>query len=326
MSDESHSANDVLARLIQSAGRRESPPAAARERALAAATQAWRAQVVHRRRRQFVALAAGVAALGVATVWGVRLLDSPASLGAPIARVERVIGAVHVRSPDADRWHSLQESNAGLLAGAVLRTDSGSAAAVRIDQSSVRLASGAEVVLESSSRLRLIRGKVYIDTGGAGGAGRMHVATELGSASDVGTQFEVQYTSDAWRVRVREGAVLLQQGEQRRRAGAGEQVSIDAQGAVSVSSIASTDPQWRWVQALAAAPDIDNQPLTLLLAWVARETGASVRYATADVERRAARTILHGSIRHLAPLEALAVMLATTDLQYEVVDGVILIK
>lgn len=326
MSDESHSANDVLARLIQSAGRRESPPAAARERALAAATQAWRAQVVQRRRRQFVALAAGVATLGVATVWGVRLLDSPASPGAPIARVERVIGAVHVRSPDAHRWHSLQESNAGLLAGAVLRTDSGGAAAVRIDQSSVRLASGAEVVLESSSRLRLIRGTVYIDTGGEGGAGRMHVATALGSAFDVGTQFEVQYTSDAWRVRVREGAVLLQQGEQRRRAGAGEQVSIDAHGAVSLSSIASTDPQWRWVQALAAAPDIDNQPLTLLLAWVARETGASVRYATAEVERRAARTILHGSIRHLAPLEALAVMLATTDLQYEVVDGVILIK
>jgi hypothetical protein len=29
---------------------------------------------------------------------------------------------------------------------------------------------------------------------------------------------------------------------------------------------------------------------------------------------------LHGSIRHLAPLEALSVMLATTDLEYVIPD------
>ena len=42
-----------------------------------------------------------------------------------------------------------------------------------------------------------------------------------------------------------------------------------------------------WVHALASAPDIDNQPLTILLAWVARETGVAVRYATPAIERRA---------------------------------------
>ena len=81
------------------------------------------------------------------------------------------------------------------------------------------------------------------------------------------------------------------------------------------------------MNALASAPDIDNQPLTVLLAWVARETGVPVRYATPAIERKASATILHGSIRRLEPLQALAVMLATTDLRHEVLaDGTIMIK
>ena len=107
----------------------------------------------------------------------------------------------------------------------------------------------------------------------------------------------------------------------------GEQLSIDASGVIRRTPIAADDPAWHWVQALAAAPDVDNQPLAVLVAWVARETGIKVRYATPAVERRAMTTILHGSIRNLEPLEALAVMLATTDLQHEVLaDGTIMIK
>lgn len=327
MSDERQAMSDVLGELIHAAGRREAPPEQARARAFAAATQVWRDKLARRRRRRFAALAASAAAVGIATVLGVRMLDTPAPLTAPIARVERVIGAVQARASDRDPWRSLQESSAGLPAGALLRTDAGGAAALQIEGVSVRIASRAELVLESTSRLRLLRGKVYIDTGAADGAGRMSVVTELGSASDVGTQFEVQYGDDGWRVRVREGAVLMQHGRQRLRAASGEQLSIDAHGVVSSSAIDPADAEWSWVHTLATAPDIDEQPLTLLLSWVARETGAKVRYASPDVERRATRTILHGSIRSLTPLEALEVMLATTDLRHEVLaDGTIMIK
>ena len=68
-------------------------------------------------------------------------------------------------------------------------------------------------------------------------------------------------------------------------------------------------------------------PVTELLNWVARETGRSIRFQDAEVKRRAAATILHGSIRHLAPLDALTIMLATTDLDYvELADGTLLIQ
>jgi hypothetical protein len=128
-------------------------------------------------------------------------------------------------------------------------------------------------------------------------------------------------------VRVREGEILLQRDDGVRRGAAGQEISIDASGAVSIASIRPDDPAWAWVQTLAAAPDIDRQPLTVLLAWVSRETGASIRYATPAVEHKAATTILHGSIRHLTPLEALTVMLATTDLSHELLaDGTIMIK
>jgi hypothetical protein len=52
-----------------------------------------------------------------------------------------------------------------------------------------------------------------------------------------------------------------------------------------------------------------------------------VTFERPEIERKASSTILHGSIRNLAPLEALSVMLATTDLEYALPDdGTILIR
>ena len=70
-----------------------------------------------------------------------------------------------------------------------------------------------------------------------------------------------------------------------------------------------------------------RSPLTVLLEWVARETGRVIQFDKPEIERKAGTTILHGNIRHLAPLEALEVMLATTDLEYALPDdGTILIR
>ena len=48
-----------------------------------------------------------------------------------------------------------------------------------------------------------------------------------------------------------------------------------------------------------------------LLAWVARETGKTIRFEKPELERKVQTTILHGNIRLLTPLDALGVMLAT---------------
>lgn len=327
MTDQSTPTQDPLARLICAAGRREMPAAEAYERALNAATEAWQRKVYQRRRRTLLSLAAGIAALVVGFGAVMRSLESPPASAEPAASVVRVIGSVRARAADARDWISVGEDSSPLSTGTVVQVGTGSSAALRLDRVSLRLASNAEVVLDSPSQLRLVRGTVYLDTGMTGKTRQIAVVTRAGTVTDVGTQFEVHYLDSQYRVRVREGEVLLQRDDGLRRGVAGQQITIDASGTASIASIRPDDPAWAWVQALATAPDIDRQPLTVLLAWVSRETGASIRYATPAIEHKATTTILHGSIRHLTPLEALTVMLATTDLRHEVLaDGTIMIK
>lgn len=327
MSDQPTIAQDPVERLIRAAGRRELPPAAAYERALYAATDVWQQKVRQRRRRTFLSAAAGITALALGLGVAMRSLESPSPVPEPVASVVRVIGSVRARSADAGDWTFVGEHSGPLSTGTVVQAATASSAALQMNRVSLRLASGAEVVLDSPSRVRLVRGTVYLDTGMTGSTGQIAVVTRAGTVTDVGTQFEVHYSDGVYRVRVREGEVLLQRDDDVRRSIAGQEISIDASGEVSTASIRPDDPDWAWVQALATAPDIDRQPLTVLLAWVSRETGASIRYATPAVEHKATTTILHGSIRHLTPLEALTVMLATTDLRHELLaDGTIMIK
>ena len=328
MSKPTGTSQDALARLVHDAGRRETPAAEAYERALHAATEAWQAKIRRRRWRTTSILAASLAALAVGAVIAVRSLDSPPpATSAPIARIARTIGAVHIRTDLAGDWTEVNQSTGSLPTGTRIRTGAASALALQLDDVSVRIASDAALVLDSRSQLRLVRGKIYVDTGKDSAPGRMSVITPAGAVYDVGTQFEVRYDPAGYYVRIREGEVLLRHDARRQRGHAGEQLSIDASGAIHRTQIAPDDPAWGWARALASAPDIDNQPLAVLVAWVARETGITVRYATPAIERRAMTTILHGSIGNLEPLEALSAMLATTDLQHEVLaDGTIMIK
>ncbi len=327
MNDPSSIPPDTLASLIRAAGHREAPPEGAYERAYAAMTDAWRAKVRARRARTIVTLAASIAVLGVTVGLMLNLLESPPGPVASVGHVERVIGSVQVRPADAGEWALLKDTAASLREGTQLRTLAGSAAALQIRGVSVRIADRTDLVLDSEARLSLKQGTVYVDTGGNAEPHGMLIVAGSTSVTDVGTQFEVRYRGNDYRVRVREGAVLLQRGALRQRGTAGEQITIDGDDVVRRAAIAANDPDWRWIHNLAMAPDIDGQPLTVLLAWVARESGVTVRYASPAIERKATATILHGSIQRLRPREALEVMLATTDLRHEVLsDGTILIK
>jgi ferric-dicitrate binding protein FerR (iron transport regulator) len=327
MNDRSSIPSDTLASLIQACGHREAPPEWAYERAYAATTDAWRTKVRARRARTIATLAASIAVLGVTAGLALNLFGSRPQPVASVGNVERVIGSVQVRPAGAGEWTLLKETGAALLEGTELRTLAGSAAAVQIRGVSVRIADRTQLVLGSQARLSLQQGTVYVDTGGNVEQRGMLIVAGSMSVTDVGTQFEVQYRGGDYRVRVREGAVLLQRGALRRRGTAGEQITLDEADGVRITTIAANDPDWRWIHSLASAPDIDEQPLTVLLAWVARESGVKVRYASPAIERKATATILHGSIQRLKPFEALEVMLATTDLRHEVLsDGTILIK
>jgi len=329
---------DAVALLLRSAGRRAEPPAAAYERVLDAATRTWRARV--NRRRRWRASFAIAASLLIVVALAVFVRTQPPAPATIVGRTDRVIGTVEIRATRDAAWVTLGDQPEGLVVGSELRTRAGSRAGIVLDGGiSVRLADTTDVVLESASRVQVLSGRVYLDTGDAGTPGatgraqQIEVVTARGVVRDIGTQFEVLYRNDVYRLRVREGRVLLSRSssgiESPREVdgGAGEELTIDASGAIERTRIAAQDSQWQWVQSVAPAPDVDAQPVTMLLAWVARETGRPIRYASPDIERRAGQTILHGNIRHLAPMEALEVMLATTDFEHALLpDDTILIR
>ena len=307
---------DMVAALIQAAGRRTEPPADAYRQVLDAAMTALREKSRRRRERSWLI---GAAAAGIAAVSVMLLLQrGEVSLQPRMATVVRTIGAVELRS--GERWKPLVESGGAIPAGTSLRTLAGGGAALSLgDGTSLRLAATTEVQFDGPRHILLRDGMLYLDNRASLGTG-FRIGTPLGTVHDIGTQFEVRVADGMLRLRVREGHVEIDRAGERLTGGAGEQLEIDVLGGVTRSMIGTTDPAWRWAETMAPAPDIDGRPATELLAWVARETGRRLRYQSPDVEQRAATVILHGNIRHLAPLAALDAMLATTDLEY-VLEG-----
>ncbi|MBF8292498.1 MAG: hypothetical protein HW417_1573 [Steroidobacteraceae bacterium] len=314
-SQDRKSSPDIVASLIRAAGRRTEPPEDAYQQVLAAATGAFREKVAERRGRNWILLAtaAGVAALAIAFLlqWNSNTAQTQ------VAQVARVIGTAEL-AIDGD-WKPMTETGGYLATGAKLRTLAGGGVALALDDgASLRLAAATELQIDGPRRVLLRSGTVYLDTRASLGTG-YQIETPVGTARDVGTQFELHVADGSLRLRVREGRVEIDRAGNLVNGSAGEQLDIDLLGGVSRTSIAATDTAWQWVETVAPAPDIDGQPASVLLAWVSRETGRRLHYETPGVEARAATVILHGNIVHLAPMAALDVMLATTDLEYTLV-------
>ena len=313
---------DLVAALIRAAGRRTEPPVDAYQQVLTVATAAFREKTAKRRGRTLLlwATAASVAALAIA----LSLQWNPTSTKSQVATVARVIGSAELATHGD--WKAMTSAGGALVKGARLRTLAGGGVALALDGgASLRLAAATEVQMDGPRRVLLRSGTLYLDHTGSVGTG-YQIETPAGTARDVGTQFELRVGDGVLRLRVREGRVEIDRAGQHLSSSAGEQLDIDVLGGVTRSSIATTDVAWQWTETVAPAPDIDGQPATILLAWVARETGRRLHYESATVETRAATVILHGNIRHLAPLAALDVMLATTDLEYALVGDTMEIR
>jgi len=317
-----HKGPDLVASLIRAAGRRTAPPEDAYLQVLGAATAAFREKSTRRRQRTWLACAAaaGVAALAIALM----LQWNPAATQPEVATVARVFGTVELAVDGG--WKPMTEAGGALVEGAMLRTLPGGSVALALDGgASLRLAAATEVLLDGPRHVSLRAGTLYLDNAGSVGTG-YRIETPAGTARDVGTQFELYVAGGNLRLRVREGRVQIDRAGNLLTGSAGEQLEIDVLGGVTRSQIPATDVAWQWVETVAPAPDIDGQSATTLLVWVARETGRQLRYESAVVEARAAAVILHGNIRHLAPLAALDVMLATTDLEYVLVGDTMEIR
>ena len=317
-------------RLLSVAGAGPSIPEDGPDRVKQLIRPVWRAEVASRARQRSRLWMGGLAAAAALIIAIISLPALRPGRPAEVPRamvVARIDGSLEV-TPPASRVVVLAADDAlsEIPRGSLVRTGPESRAAIWLsNDTSLRLDTGTALRLDSAASISLDSGAIYIDARDRP-ASRVEVRTALGTATDIGTQFEVRLEHDTLDIKVREGTVSLTQGDEDFRIAQGVMLTIAADGEVVTGSIEAYDPSWSWAQTVAPPFDIEGQSVMDFLDWVSSETGLSIGFENAEVERLAAATTLHGSIQGLTPRESPSVVLPSCRLSAAERPGALLIR
>ncbi len=320
--------DEDIARVLRVAWPRERAPAEV-ERAVREHLRAeWREIIAERQGRRGrwrgFAIAASVAVAAV-SAW---LLAVQPGSGGPVATMAVAIDDVRLRS---SWWLGWEDASSGrtLMAGETIETGPNGRAALSLPGiASARLDEDTRLRLASADQVVIDRGALYVDAGLESRPGSsLVVETPAGAVRHVGTQYEVRVDGRAVRLRVREGHVEWRSPSGAiERGDAGEQLTIDADGAVSRAATARYGVSWDWIASTTPAIDIEGRPLAEFLSWAGREMGRKVAYETPGLAAEVERIVVHGSVAGLTPAEALDAVLATTSVRGRLDEGRILVS
>ncbi len=317
-----------LERLLKSVGPRELPPAeverAVRERLHGDWQALLRENRQRRNRRGAFALAAGL----VAAAFGL-WIASTQSAGPPAAvgTLAVAVGEVRERSGWLSGWRMMGDGDV-VVAGRTLETGTDGRAAIALPGGmSLRVDRDTRIAMVDSSRLRLERGALYLDSGsGQARTAQLRVETPTGTVRHVGTQYELRLLDAGVQLRVREGRVefrsptgLVEHGQ------SGEQLVIFRDGRVQRGEAPRAGPSWDWIADATPELDLEGMSLTRFLAWAGRELGFAVTFAPAISEAELASVIVHGSTSGLTPAEALRAVFTTTSFEATIVGDRIVV-
>jgi ferric-dicitrate binding protein FerR (iron transport regulator) len=286
----SHDPTPSIESLLRLAGERDQPAAESMERARATARQSWQRAVAGPRKegiRRWSLAAALAAGLAIAAFWP--------RLPQPV-----MVGAVTVLSGDV-RLDSKRSLTAGgvLRSGDILDVGTGRVALALGDALSLRVNSGSRLRFDGVGHVTLLRGGLYVDSGGLNAHAALRIDTPAGEVRHVGTQFQVFVGDGFTRVQVREGRVVLTRER-------GDRVDLAAGDLAVVGANLHLEhgqpthgTAWEWTASIAPSFDIENRPLSEFLTWLAREHGWQTRYTDAATQLRAQDIRLHGSMADL---------------------------
>lgn len=310
---------DDVGRLIQHAGAREDVAADRMENAHNNVAAHWESVVEDRQinkraaRHRYVAIAASiVAVVGLSIVF----LQSTNAPPVPhLAQVERVLGDVVVAGLRAT-------THSEIGAGTVIETDSASRIAIRLaGGQSLRLDEDSRLVVHAPDRVTLDAGGVYIDTANAGGLLPVLVSTPLGTAWDVGTQFQVRLTNSLLIVGVRDGIVeVTPQGQASLSVNKGRYLELGQFGQKKERDIELDDSSWDWVETVVPEFVIEGTSLKDFLVWYANERGVSLLWDDRASETKAANAMLTGSVSGATLGEGLEIVRRIAPFEYRI-DG-----
>ncbi len=192
------------------------------------------------------------------------------------------------------------------------------------DGGNLRVARGSALEIAGWNAVRLERGELYVDIPpGQARAAQFTVLTPAGEFRHVGTQFAVAIVDRQTRLRVREGSVQWRAAGGESTIGAGTEVIIDRDRGLIRRTIPTAGREWSWAETLAPEIEIEDRPLREFLEWFSRETGRKLEIADEAARHQAASIRMHGNVRGLTAMEALAAVMASTTLHYELPEGAI---
>lgn len=263
------------------------------------------------------AIASGLAAaLVLAWLQPWRNAPQPAAMQivGRIVRSEGVVRSMPATAPSRSS-HSVSIGDE-VRADTVLETaDAGRMALALAGGVSLRIDVDSRIVIVAERTVKVERGAVYVDSR-AGKSGPVLVQTENGAVRDIGTQFEVRAERASFRVRVREGEVLVSRSGSEMTARTGEALHVDPRGRYVRSPIPIFGPEWAWTSAIAPQFQLEGSTVQQFLEWVAREQAWRWRFADTETARRAAGIVTHGSLEGYTPEEALEIVLPTCGLSF----------
>lgn len=230
-----------------------------------------------------------------------------------LASIDRVLGEVLIAGHVAGE-NRVIDADSSIVTGVdgriALRMSGGQ---------SLRIDSMSHVVLHSANHLSLQTGAVYIDTAAAKKDVQFTIATPLGTARDIGTQFQVRMAGVKLLVGVREGLVeVLQPSKQDLSIDKGHYVELEAAGVGEQRPMESDDPAWDWVETIAPEFDIQGATLAEYLVWYARERGLELLWLGEESEANATAAVLAGSTDGASLDESLEIVMEVAPFEYQV--------
>jgi ferric-dicitrate binding protein FerR (iron transport regulator) len=325
-------APDALEELFRHVSARERPPREDEHAIRQSVHDEWRRVTgASWRRRTGIAMAVAASALLAVALLVLRPgAPVPGKPGPLVAAVEKVTGAATQTAGDGSVW-PLGAGGDSLIAGSRLSTAAASGLALRWTNGAViRVDEATDLLLESGNGIRLLRGAVYVDTGEAQATGDTPaIITPQGRIRHLGTRYMTRLSPAGTAVSVRAGAVIFSKldrvGKETLRATAGQRLVVAISGEPRFEDVPTWGEEWAWAEGLSTRFAADGRPLNALFEWVASETGRALAYASPEARQLASSSVLHGAF-DLAPLEALSVASATSDLVAEVRGGEIFVR
>lgn len=317
--------------LLKLAGERDQPSPEGIERARAAARRSWQRSLeapvapapasapAFLRRSRFMqwswAVAAGLAIVAAFAFWP-RHQAPPA---VDVARVSAVDGEVSVAANPVSLATVLRR-------GEVLSTAEGRVALAVGDALSLRVDHHTRLRFDGTGEVTLLDGAIYVDSGGLNARTALRIDTPAGAVRHVGTQFQVAVRAADTRVQVREGRVVMTfKGGEALDLGAGDLARMDGGTMQIEHGQSGSGEAWEWAAATAPPFEIENRPLSEFLAWLAREHGWELRYASAAIQSQARDIRLHGTFADLDAGRMLERASLITGVTLSVREGALLV-